>query len=144
MTQPSNLVAETSVVIERPSAEVWDALTRPDAVKHYMFGADVETDWLEGSPIVWRGEWKGRPFEDKGTLLKVEPERCLQYSHFSPLSGQRDEPESYHTVTIELLGKGDQTEVRLAQDHNPDDEARRHAESNWGAMLRALKDYVEQ
>jgi hypothetical protein len=65
-----------------------------------MFG----TDWKEGSPIVWQGEWQGKAYQDKGTILKIDQERVLQYSHFSPLSGQPDVPESYHTVTIELSG----------------------------------------
>jgi len=60
------------------------------------------TDWKKGSKIVWRGEWKGRPFEDKGQVLDVEPGRRLCYSHFSPMTGEPDAPENYHNVTIAL------------------------------------------
>lgn len=96
-----------------------------------------------GSEIRWKGEWEGKAYEDKGVILKIEPERTLQYSHFSPLAGLPDTPENYHTVTIELSGEGDQTRVSLSQDNNPTEEAREHSEKNWGMMLDGLKKYVE-
>jgi len=137
-------IARASLTVDAPRAKVWDALVNPKAIKQYMFGAAVISDWREGSPIVWKGEWQGKPYEDKGTLLEVEPGRTLRYSHFSPLSGLPDEPGNYHTVTIELSGEGNQTRVALAQDNNPTDEARVHSEKNWGMMLAALKKFLER
>ena len=77
-------------------------------------------------------------------ILQLKPGRTLQYSHFSPLSGLPDKPESYHTVTIELSDEGDQTRVSLAQYNNPSEQAREHSEKNWQDMLTALKSYEEQ
>jgi len=136
-------IAKAAITIDAPAAKVWQALVDPDAIQQYMFGTNVTTDWREGSPIVWKGEWQGKSYEDKGVLLEVKPERTLKYSHFSPLSGLPDKPESYHTVTIELSGKGDQTEVSLSQDNNPTEEAREHSEKNWETMLAGLKKYLE-
>jgi uncharacterized protein YndB with AHSA1/START domain len=116
----------------------------PEAIKQYMFGTNVVSDWREGSPISWRGEWQGQPYEDRGVILQVRPGRTLQYSHFSPLSGLPDRAESYHTVTIELSGEGNQTRVSLAQDNNPTEQARDHSEENWGTMLTSLKRFLEQ
>ena len=137
-------IARASLTVDAPRAKVWDALVNPKAIKQYMFGAAVVSDWREGSPIVWKGEWQGKPYEDKGTLLEVEPGRTLRYSHFSPLSGLPDEPGNYHTVTIELSGEGNQTRVALTQDNNPTDEARVHSEKNWGMMLAALQKFLER
>ena len=137
-------IARASLTVDAPRAKVWDALVNPKAIKQYMFGAAVVSDWREGSPIVWKGEWQGNPYEDKGTLLEVEPGRTLRYSHFSPLSGLPDEPGNYHTVTIELSGEGNQTRVALTQDNNPTDEARVHSEKNWGMMLAALQKFLER
>ena len=139
-----DLIARASLTVDAPRAKVWDALVSPKAIKQYMFGATVVSDWRPGSPIVWKGEWQGKPYEDKGTILEVEPGKSLRYSHFSPLSGLPDEPKNYHTVTIELSGEGDQTRVALAQDNNPTDEARVHSEKNWGMMLAALKKFLER
>lgn len=137
------LIANASITINAPVAEVWEALIDPDIIKQYMFGTNVVTDWKEGSPIVWKGEWQGKAYEDKGTILKIEQERVLQYSHFSPLSGQPDVPENYHTVTIELSGEGQQTNVSLSQDNNATDQAREHSEKNWQVMLEGLRKLLE-
>ena len=56
-------VAETEV--NAKPDEVWSALTDPDAIEQYMFGSRVETDWKEGSPIVWKGEYEGESYEDR-------------------------------------------------------------------------------
>jgi uncharacterized protein YndB with AHSA1/START domain len=140
----SNLIARCSITIAAPPERVWQALVTPSAIKQYMFGANVESDWKEGSPIVWKGEWQGRKYEDKGVIRQVKPGRALQYTHFSPLAGQPDRPEHYHMVTIQLSPEGERTRVSLTQDNNPTDEARSHSEKNWGMMLEGLKKYLEQ
>lgn len=139
-----NLIAKTSVTINASSAKVWNALVSPEAIKQYMFGTNVVSTWQEGNPIVWKGEWQGKSYADKGVLLQFKPGRTLQYSHFSPLSGLPDKPENYHTVTIELSNAGNQTRVSLAQDNNPTEEEREHSEKNWGMMLTGLKNFLEQ
>jgi uncharacterized protein YndB with AHSA1/START domain len=139
-----NLIARASIAINAPSTNVWNALVNPEAIKQYMFGTNAVSDWKEGSPIVWKGEWQGKSYKDKGVILQFKPGRTIQYSHFSPLSGLPDRPESYHTVTIELSGEGNQTRVSLAQDNNPTEQARAHSEKNWGMMLTALKKFLEQ
>ena len=138
-----DLVAKASVAVDAPRAEVWKALVDSATVEKYMFGAKVASDWREGSPITWSGEWQGRPYRDKGTVLEARPERRLRYTHFSPLSGLPDVPESYHTVTIELSGEGRKTRVTLAQDKCPSEQARKEYEKNWAAMLASLKKVVE-
>jgi uncharacterized protein YndB with AHSA1/START domain len=138
------LVAKASTAINAPAADVWDALVNPKKIQQYMFGTNVVSDWKKGSPIVWKGEWKGKKYEDKGVILQMERERLLRYSHFSPLSGLPEKPENYHTVTIELSAKGTQTLVSLSQDNNPTDEAREHSEKNWAMMLEGLKKLVEK
>jgi uncharacterized protein YndB with AHSA1/START domain len=137
------LVAEASTTVDAPVAKVWEALVTPEVIKRYMFGATVTSSFEVGSPIRWKGEWKGRPYEDKGKILKVEREHVLSYSHFSPLSGERDVPENYHTVTIELVEQAGTTRVSLKQDKNKDEQARKHAQQNWAAMLQGLKKELE-
>ena len=138
-----NLMASASISINAPGEKVWEALVDPKAIKQYMFGTNVISDWREGSPIIWRGEWQGKTYEDKGVILQLIPGRTIQYSHFSPLSGLPDKPENYHIVTIELSAAGDESHVRLTQDNNETEEERDHSAENWGMMLSALKKYLE-
>ena len=139
-----NLTAKATNSIAAAKNKVWKAIITPSAIKEYMFGSDVETDWKKGSKIIWKGEFKGKKYEDKGEILNIEPEKTLQYSHFSPLSGQDDKPENYHTVTINLSGNGNITEVELSQDKNADEKSREESAKNWGTMLEGLKKYVEK
>jgi uncharacterized protein YndB with AHSA1/START domain len=138
------LIAKASISINAPTEEVWNALTNPNIIKQYMFGTNVISDWQEGSPIVWKGEWQGTTYEDKGVILKLNPERLIQYSHFSTLSGKPDLPENYHTVTIELVSNGVSTTVLLSQDNNETAQEREHSEQNWKMMLDALKKLLEK
>jgi uncharacterized protein YndB with AHSA1/START domain len=137
-------VAKVSTVIEAPKEQVWKALTDSDAISQYMFGTKVTTDWTVGSPITWEGEWDGRPYQDRGVVREVRPPQVLEYSHFSPLSGQPDLPENYHTVRIEVVEDGPGTRVTLIQDNNETLESKDHSEGNWQIMLDGLKNVVEK
>ena len=138
------MVATASTTIHAPVSSVWDALVDPKKIKQYMFGTDVKSDFKEGSPITWKGEWKGMPYEDKGIIQRTTPNRLLQYTHFSPMGGLPDKPENYHTVAIELLGNDGETKVKLSQDNNANEEAREESEKNWSMMLEGLKKLLEQ
>ena len=139
-----NYLTKAAISINASPKKVWEALVDPKAIKQYMFGTNVTSDWKEGSPIVWKGEWQGKSYEDKGTILKLQPENTLEYSHFSPLSGQPDKPENYHTVTIVLSKNGNQTDVTLTQDNNASEEERAESEKNWEMMLAELKKLLER
>jgi uncharacterized protein YndB with AHSA1/START domain len=80
----ANNIAKAETTINVSADKVWDALTDPGMIKKYMFGTTVISDWKEGSKIIWKGEWEGRSYEDKGKILLFEPKKSLQYSHFSP------------------------------------------------------------
>jgi uncharacterized protein YndB with AHSA1/START domain len=137
--------AISTVTIHATRQDVWNALTNPEKVKQYMHGTEMSTDWKEGSPIVWRGEWKGRSYEDKGTVLAVEPQRLLRYTHWSPMGGSEDRPENYHTLTYELAGDDGKTTLTLTQDNNASQEdADKMAKDNWGPVLNGLKETVEK
>jgi uncharacterized protein YndB with AHSA1/START domain len=138
-----NLIARAEADIAASKNQVWNALVDPKAIKQYMFGTNVASDFEKGSPITWKGEWQGKPYEDKGTILYVEPGRTLRYSHFSPLMGKPDKPENYHRVTIDLSGDELHTHVTLSQDNNADEQAKAHSEKNWKMMLDELKRFVE-
>ena len=137
------LIAKVATVIDAPIDEVWKALIDPEKVRQYMFGAEVISDFKEGSSISWKGNWKGRAFVDRGQILRVVPNRTLRYSHFSPLTGKPDRAENYHNVTIELAKEPNGTRVMLSQDNNANEEERAHSEQNWGTMLKGLKTLLE-
>ena len=140
---PANLVATSTITIDAPADRVWKVITDPAAVKEFMFGADLETDWTEGSPIAWRGEWEGKPYEDRGEILEVDPGRKLVHTHFSPLGGQEDKPENYHTLTWTLEDQGGATTLTLSQDNNANEDAAEHSKGMWDMLVADVKKIAE-
>ena len=128
-------IATAETDVQAPPSRVWKALTDPDEIEKYMFGSHVVTDWEPGGSIVWKGEYEGKAYEDKGEILEVVPERRL--------SGMDDVPENYHTLTYELEGQNGTTHVSLSQDNNSSPEAAEHSRANWEKMLSGLKATVE-
>ncbi len=139
-----NFIAKAEIDINAPKAKVWDALINPEIIKQYFFGTEVVSDWKEGGPIIWKGIWKEKPYEDKGTILKIEPEKLLLYTHFSPLVGVPDMPENYHTLIYELSDEGDPTHLSLTQDNNASEEEKDHSQQMWEMMLASLKKLLEE
>ena len=137
------ILAKAAVTIEAPAARVWRALTTPEQIKKYMLGADTTTTWKVGEPISWKGEFEGKPFDDRGKILRFEPERLLEYTHFSSMSGQPDKPESYHTVTYDLSETDGKTQVDLSQGGNKDQKEADRSSKMWQMMLDGLKKTVE-
>ena len=138
-----SITAKVSTMINASTEKVWKALTTPEILKQYFFGSDIITDWKVGSSIIYRGQWQGKPYEDKGKILKYEPEKLLVTTHWSPLSGVPDSPENYHTVSYELSGREGKTHLTLTQDNNASEEERDHSEKNWTLVLDGLKKLLE-
>ncbi|TAM68460.1 MAG: ATPase [Microbacteriaceae bacterium] len=137
-------VATSTITIDASTDRVWAVLTDRDAIKEFMFGTEVETDWTIGGPICWRGVWEGREYEDKGVILEFEPGRRLVNTHFSPLSGQDDVPENYHTLTWTLESKAGRSELTLSQDNNASAEAAEHSKGMWDNLVKSVKAIAER
>ena len=96
-----------------------------------------------GSPIIYKGIWQGQAYEDKGTVLHVEPGKLLVSTFWSSLSGLSGIPENYKTVRYELSTAGDGTRLTLTQDNNDSQEEADHSEQNWKMVLDGLKNLLE-
>ena len=141
---PGNFVATSAITIDASPDRVWKVITDPAAVKEFMFGADLVTDWTVGGPIAWRGEWEGKPYEDKGEILEVDPGRKLVHTHFSPLGGEEDKPENYHTLTWTLQDQDGATTLTLSQDNNASEDAAEHSQGMWDMLVADVKKIAER
>lgn len=139
-----DLTTEESITIDAPIASVWEALTTPETIKRWFFGVDTESDWKVGSPIVHRGEYQGKPYEDKGEILEIDPPRRLVHSHWSPVSGLPDSPDHHERVTWELseTAQGG-TELTITEVNLPSEEARATSAKSWRMVMQNLKELLE-
>jgi uncharacterized protein YndB with AHSA1/START domain len=138
-----SFVSTAAITIQASPAEVWEALTDPDLIKQYLFDTEVETDWQTGSSIKYKGLWEGRPYEDKGEILEIEPEKRLVTTYWSAASGLPDSPENYSTVSYELEPEDNGTKLTISQTNNNTQEAADHSAQNWLMVLDNLKRLLE-
>lgn len=138
-----DLSTEHSIAIDAPVQAVWDAITAPATIERWFFGVHTETDWREGSPIVHTGTWQGRPYEDRGTIVRIEPPHVLTHTHWSALSGLPDLPEHHQRVTWTLRPSGTGTELTVSETNLPSGEAKGVSDQTWPVVLANLKQVVE-
>jgi len=139
----SKFTAKATSMINAPASKVWDALTKPDLIKQYLFGTEVNTDWQVGSPITYKGKWEGKTYEDKGKILQIEPEKLLVSTFWSSLAGLPDLPENYKTVHYELSPENGGTKLTIIQDNNASQEEADHSAQNWNTVLDGMKKLLE-
>jgi uncharacterized protein YndB with AHSA1/START domain len=140
----SNIKGKVSININAPIANVWRAVTDPEIIKKYFFGTNTITDWKVGSPIKFKGEWEGKSYEDKGTILEFQKNKLIKYDYWSSMSGIEDKPENYVIVTYQLSGEDENVDVSVLQENIPDEKMKSHSEENWNRVLKGLKKVVEE
>ncbi|WP_353828765.1 SRPBCC domain-containing protein [Agromyces sp. SYSU T0242] len=140
-----DLVVTSAVEIDAPAERVWAVITDPEAAREYMFGTRLDAEWKVGGALRWRGEWQGRPYEDHGTVLEIEPPRRLVHTHFSPRRTSGLEPDDHHTLTwaIEETEDGP-TVFSLSQDNNATPESAAHAKRVWDSLVAKVKEIAER
>jgi uncharacterized protein YndB with AHSA1/START domain len=138
------LVAKSSIVINAAVSKVWKALIDPAQIREYLFGTNAISDWKKGSPLTYEGEWQGKKYKDKGTIIDIIPEKLLHTTYWSSIGGKEDKPENYNNVIYELQPRGESTMVTISQDNIADEAGLKHMEENWGIVLNNMKKLLEK
>jgi uncharacterized protein YndB with AHSA1/START domain len=144
------LIVKNTITIHAPATAVWDALTNPAQTRKYMFGCEALSDWKEGSPLIWKGNFNGiEVVAVKGSIVTNRPGQFLAYTTIDPNSTVPDLPENYLTVTYELKEEGDATLLTATQgDYSivaDGDNRYKHTidGGGWSPILDAVKALVE-
>ena len=138
------LTLKKTFSIKAPVSAVWEALTNPEIIKQYFFGTETITDWKKGSPIIYKGVWEGKPYEDRGHILDIEKEKFVLYNYWSSFSGKKDLPENYANIRYELSNDKGTTVLTITQDGFESKEALDHSMQNWSSVMDGLKKLVEK
>lgn len=139
-----SLKVKKEIFINATISKVWFAIVNPEIIKQYFFGTQVESEWKVGSPIIFKGDWEGNKYRDKGTILAVEPEKILQYNYWSGFSGLEDKAENYSLVTYLLEKKDNGVLLILTQAGFANEQAMEHAVKGWDMVLGKMKELVEK
>ncbi|GGB02912.1 SRPBCC domain-containing protein [Puia dinghuensis] len=111
------LVIKSEITINAPATKVWDALTMSEWTKQYMFGCEALSDWLPGSPLIWKGNFNGvEMVAVKGHVVSIQPPQTLVYTVIDPNNPAiPDLPENYLTVTCQLTEQNGHTHLTVTQ-----------------------------
>lgn len=137
------LKVNTEINFKAPAAKVWQGLTDPAMVKEYFFGTNLESSWKVGEPITFSGEWDGNKYQDKGTILDIDPGKFVKYSYWSSMGGTEDKPENYANITYSLAENDGETKLTITQDNVKNKEAKEHSEQNWKGVFEELRKLIE-
>ena len=143
-TKAKTLIAESSIQINNTIDEAWKALVNPEIVEKYMLGSQQLSDWQKGSSIIWKKDFNGRKFVDKGEILEFTPPKSLKYTHYSPASGKPDAPENYQTVSVTLKENAKRTTIELRSDNNASEKEKKMNEHIWAYYLQGLKIIMDK
>ena len=136
--------SDSIVKITATARNVWLALTVPDLVKQWQYGSDLLTTWEVGTPIIFRNEWNGQVFEQKGNVIEFLPESRLKYSLFFPRPDLQDIPEHYFFMTYELTESEEVTSLLVRQeDPRPSPPNESTGGDEGPDVLSSLKELVE-
>src|SRR5258706_11981704 len=140
----NNITGKAGININASAGKVWEALTTPSIIKQYFFGTNAISDWKVGSPLIFKGTWEGKKYEDKGMILDKIPQKLFRYSYWSSMSGIEDKRENYVTITYQLSESDNQTMLTVTQENIPDEKTKKHSEENWNKVLRELRQLLEK
>ena len=140
----SEITAHATISINTSSSKVWRALTDSDLIKQYFLGTNADSNWKEGSPVAFSGEYKGKAYESKGKVLRNIPEKLLQYTYWSSMSGIEDKPENYVIVTYTLVEVKNVTILSVIEENIRDEQMKAHSEEIWNKVFRNMKILLEK
>jgi uncharacterized protein YndB with AHSA1/START domain/DNA-binding transcriptional ArsR family regulator len=129
------------IYIQAPPELIWQALTDPEMTPHYYFGSRIESDFLPGSPYVYRSP-DGSPVLD-GTIVESDPPRRLVMT-FHPHWGGEGEDTPVTRVTWEITP--DEQQCKLAVIHEGldlDSALGKGVQDGWTRIMSGMKTYLE-
>lgn len=140
---------ELETTISTTPEQIWDALTNPDKIEGYMFGARCESDWKPGSKSNFFVEQDGKQITVvKGEVIRAEPFRYLEHTLFPANSKIKDTLENYIVISYDLRPiSEDETYLTITQKgfKYVENGLERYIESQkgWKVALPKLKEIAE-
>jgi uncharacterized protein YndB with AHSA1/START domain len=139
----NQFTASAKISLDAPKEKVWEAIINPSLVKEYFFGTDLSATWEVGGIIYFRGEYEGKPYEDKGIITEIKAGKLLKYNYKSSWDDSPDVPENYLPVEYRLTEVGSATELEIFQGAETQEKAD-HSAGNWAWILTEMKKVVER
>lgn len=133
------------IYIATTPEKLWQAITDGDFTEKYFFGRKVQSEWNEGSEVIYLRE--NDELDVYGKVLKSEPPHLLSFTWFhADEQPQREKPSR---VTFEITPLGETVKLTLkhedvAEGDIVEDNGTFFGLNNgWPAILSNLKSLLE-
>jgi uncharacterized protein YndB with AHSA1/START domain len=133
----------SSIKINASTQRVWNVITKPEFVKLWQYGSELQTGWKVGSEIRFKTEWDGKTFEQWGKVLDVQQNELVKYTLFAPTPGLEDKPENYFEMSYVLTPESGQTKLEIIQTDNRPGAVQEEPQGEENPILQGLKRIAE-
>ena len=136
-----------SVIIDAPVAEVWKTITVPVLMQKWLFDDKVKVtvDWQVGGIITIEVLEHWVLSTASGKVLKIKPEKLLQYTQLSSLSRLPDEPKNHCVLEFDLTPiEKDKTQLNFTASNFPTESIHKHMVFYWFTTVDIIKESVEK
>jgi uncharacterized protein YndB with AHSA1/START domain len=129
------------IYIRTTREKLWKAMTDPEFVRRYFFGATQESDWKSGA--AWQLKTPDGRVADSGEVVEIEPFRRLVLKWRHELKPEL-RAEGYSRMTCEIEESG--SSLKLTVTHEMDRSESKFIEGvseGWPPILSSLKSLLE-
>ena len=139
---------QNEIEINASVEKVWDLLTNPAKSPEYMYTCAIETDFKEGSTILWRGIHDQVVYVS-GILKEYKPLEKMVYTVIDPNADYPKTPENHLTVTYVVSETENGTHFKVTQagyETVAEGQARYDeavAGGGWSSVLEKIKEMAE-
>lgn len=133
----------SKITINANPKKVWDIITKPEFVKLWQYGSDLQTNWEIGSKIKFITAWEWKIFEQWGTVLEYTPPQKLRYSLFAPTPELEDLPENHFEMIYLLTADNKQTKLEIIQEDKRTNAIQEDEQGTENPILKMLKQVAE-
>lgn len=135
-------LVESSIEINATPSQVWQILTQPEKIELYT-GFNTITDWKEGSPIVFEGDYKGIKYQDRGKVLVNIPNEKLSFQFWSGMEKDPVPEENKSVITYELSEKEGVTTLKYIRENLSSLDEQAMFEEHLPSVLEIMKGVAE-
>lgn len=132
-----------SIRIRASAKQIWDIVLQPNDQWGLAFGggAMAETDWTEGSPVIWKD--LANNIGANGIVEVHQPEKYLQLHYYDDVHAQAGDPLGEYFEKYSVVPGKDECTLsieagRIAKKHIPS-----HEEA-WDKALQMIKERAER
>ena len=134
----------STITINASTQKVWNILTKPEMVKLWQYGSELQTTWEPGTAIRFSTAWEDKLFEQRGLVLEMQPYELIKYSLFAPRPDLEDKPENYFIMYYILTDDNGQTKLEIIQEDNRPNAVQEEPQGEENPVLKSLKDLAEK